>query len=55
MNSFRAAWADGFERFAFIFVPYSHYNAPKTLSYFMQTICLLNGDGEQSPSAELLQ
>jgi hypothetical protein len=31
----------------FIFVPYSHYDEPKTLSYFMQPICLLNADGGQ--------
>jgi hypothetical protein len=29
----------------FIFVPYSHYDEPKTLSYFMQPVCLLNADG----------
>jgi hypothetical protein len=32
----------------FIFVPYSHYDEPKTLSYFMQPVCLLNADGGQS-------
>jgi hypothetical protein len=31
----------------FIFVPYSHYDEPKTLSYFMQPVCLLNADGGQ--------
>jgi hypothetical protein len=32
----------------FIFVPYSHYDEPKTLSYFMQPVCLLNADGGQA-------
>jgi hypothetical protein len=28
----------------FIFAPYSHYDEPKTLSYFTKPICLLNAD-----------
>ena len=43
----RSAGALEFARFDFIFVPYSHYDEPKTLSYFMQLICLTNDDGEQ--------
>jgi hypothetical protein len=43
--------ADTFECFAFICVPYSHYDEPKTLSYFMRPICLLNADGEQNADA----
>ena len=43
--SFTTAPADGFECFAFIFVPYSHYDEPKTLTYFMRPACLLNADG----------
>jgi hypothetical protein len=31
----------------FIFVPYSHYDEPKTLSYFTRPVCLLNADGGQ--------
>ena len=31
----------------FIFVPYSHYDEPKTLTYFTKPICLLNADGGQ--------
>jgi hypothetical protein len=33
--------------FAFIFVPYSHCDETKTLTYFMQPVCLLNADGGQ--------
>ena len=38
---------EGFECFAFIFVPYSHYDEPKTLSYFMKPVWLLNAYGEK--------
>ena len=45
--SFTTACAEGFECFAFIFVPYSHYDEPKTLSYFTKPAWLLNADGGQ--------
>ena len=45
--SFTNARVDGFDCFVLIFAPYNHYDEPKTLSYFMHSICLLNADGEQ--------
>ena len=45
--SFTTRSAGAFECFAFISVPYSHCNETKTLTYFMQPICLLNADGGQ--------
>ena len=56
--SFSAACADGFEFFGFIFDTYSHYNEPKTLSYFMQPVCLMNSDwgtsGNHSKSGSVI-
>ena len=46
---FTTAPADSFECYAFIFVPYSHNDEHKTLTYFMGLICLLNADGEDNP------
>jgi hypothetical protein len=33
---------------------YSHYDEPKTLSYFMQPVCLLNADGGQMISYNMI-
>jgi hypothetical protein len=53
--SFTTACAEGFECFVFIFVPYSHYDEPKTLSYFTRPVCLLNADGGHATAAGATQ
>jgi hypothetical protein len=45
--------AGAFDCFAFIFVPYSHCNETKTITYFMQPVCLLNADGGQYRANEI--